>query len=148
MDRELLLVWLLLGLSNGSWMMLESSQPAGNAHAATESATFSRIHDEILSRTGCAAAFCHGKDAKAGRLDLSTGERAYESLVGVPAAGEACAGLGLRRVVAGYPDSSLLMLKLGDHTPCGMPMPAQDARLEDSDIALIQLWIELGALDN
>jgi hypothetical protein len=76
----------------------------------------------------CTAA-CHsgGPDVAAGGLVLNDDPHAV--LLGKPATASACKGMGLRRVVPGDPDSSLLYLKIvskieGTEPPCGDGMPS------------------------
>jgi hypothetical protein len=90
-----------------------------------------------------------------GKLDLSTSDNAYAALLGdagtgAPAAGTACGGKGLTRVVPGNPAESLLYNKLnakttGKAAPCGNPMPASGAALPTASINVISQWIMEGA---
>lgn len=79
-------------------------------------------------------------------LSLVAGDT-HDALVGVPA-DEACGGT---RVVAGAPDQSYLMAKLGKDDPCSgshMPRPFEIGPrmdLSDAELATIQSWIAAGA---
>jgi hypothetical protein len=106
---------------------------------------FTALYDEILAREGCSLAFCHGSDARLGNTDLSTRDKAYAALVGVPASGPACRDSGLVRVVPGEPDLSLLLMKLSAEPPCGVSMPSADALLSPAQQLRIREWIERGA---
>ena len=142
-------VGVTLGLVIAVWVVSSLAQtPPAVSGASPSAATFSTLSDTIFTPVGCAAAFCHGGDAPAGALQLGSRDRAYDALVGVPAAGAACADRGLLRVAPGDPDSSLLLLKLTTEPPCGVAMPAPDALLSDSQVAAIRRWIEVGAPDN
>jgi hypothetical protein len=138
-----------LGLVIALWVVPSLAQtPPAAGRTSPSAATFSTLYDTIFAPVGCAAAFCHGANAPAGALQLGSRDRAYEALVGVPAAGTACADRGLLRVAPGEPQASLLLLKLTTQPPCGLAMPAPDALLSDSQVAAIRRWIEVGALDN
>jgi hypothetical protein len=71
----------------------------------------------------------------------------YDALVGKPA-DETCGGT---RVVAGSPDTSYLMAKLGDGDPCSgghMPRPFEigpSTSLPSQDLETIRSWIAAGA---
>ena len=140
---------MILGLAIAVWVVSSLAQtPPTVSGTSPSAATFSTLYDTIFAPVGCAAAFCHGANAPAGALQLGSRDRAYEALVGVPAAGAACAGRGLLRVAPGDPGASLLLLKLTSRPPCGVAMPAPDALLSDSQVAVIRRWIEVGAPDN
>ena len=82
-------------------------------------------------------------------LNMATRELAYASLVDQASnpRNMNCAPLGLKRVVPGKPDESLLYLKLDINAPCGQQMPpggtpTQELRDEVRD------WIANGAKDD
>jgi hypothetical protein len=103
---------------------------------------FAAIYEDILLPS-CAAVICHGTGT--GELDMSTRARAYESMVEVPAAGDACRDMGFVRVVPGDAAGSLLVTKLVlDAAPCGETMPFGGVLL-DADVARIAAWIDAGA---
>ena len=131
-------------------LTIVGSATLGSAQSSTvgDRMSFTFLYEQVLSPAGCAAAFCHGIDAPAGGLSLSSRERAHEALVGVPAMGVACVERGFLRVAPGEPDASLLLMKLAKRPPCGMAMPAPEALLSDSHIAAIRRWIEAGAPNN
>jgi hypothetical protein len=96
---------------------------------------------------------CHttasGIGVSSGHLDMTSQAKAYASLVGVAAAGSACAGNGTR-VTPGKEDSSLLYLKvsLDDPAPCGAKMPEGGPALSQGEADMIGSWITAGAKDN
>ncbi|HEX5657414.1 MAG TPA: hypothetical protein VFX59_09465 [Polyangiales bacterium] len=87
---------------------------------------------------------CHG----AGKtLDLSSPELALAGLVGVEAKYAACVsdgGVTPVRVVAGEPESSLLIAKLEGTQSCGKQMPPK-ALLEAEKIKVFRAWVAAGA---
>jgi hypothetical protein len=112
--------------------------------------TFSQVFSQVLEAR-CQS--CHGTPTGVGitegKLDLSSQPIAYANLVGVAAAGTACAGQGTR-VVPGNAPGSLLVLKvsLDDPAPCGGKMPLDAAPLTRDQTNLIAGWINAGALDD
>jgi len=108
--------------------------PAGPATCTTGLDEVFRIFDE----QGCRTSFCHG--ATQGELGFMTAQALHDVVVGVDAAGSACAESGLRRVEPGDPDRSLLMIKLGAGPPCGKIMPP-GAKLSADDIQVVADWI-------
>lgn len=91
----------------------------------------------LLLTTRCAG--CHGGGAPQGGFDLSGG---VASLVGVPAR----QAPGQVLVIAGDPDGSYLLAKLGAAPPVGASMPIGGA-LSAAEITRIRAWITDGALD-
>lgn len=113
----------------------------GGAGGATTGPAFSEVYQKVIAAHSCAGGYCHGGGA--GGLDLGDEHTAYQSLVGVVSATEACGGNV--RVVAGHPEQSLLFLKVapsakvcGNHMPKGAPLPA-------AEVELIRAWIQAGA---
>jgi outer membrane protein assembly factor BamB len=105
--------------------------------------SFTAIFDQIFIGQGCNSTFCHS--ANAGGLSLTAKDEAYDALVNVPAAGEACAASGLLRVDPGNPTGSLLWEKVSKRVPlCGDPMPIA-APLPEENLEQIRAWIERGA---
>jgi len=95
---------------------------------------------------------CHATDVGAidGQLDMSTEQQAYANLVGVMAAGASCAMLGFTRVVAGSAQASLLFGKVDfpltmTGPPCGDTMPDDGTTLTQTEVTVIQNWIDDGA---
>ena len=81
---------------------------------------------------------------------MLTADVAYENLVGVKAVNAAANSDGLRRVMAGKPDSSLLFHKLvfppGHHArDYGNPMPAGTPGVSVGQLEFVRQWIAAGA---
>jgi polyvinyl alcohol dehydrogenase (cytochrome) len=108
-----------------------------------EDTTFTEVYDRTFVGQGCNSTLCHGGGA--GELSLATKDEAYQALVGVQAAGVACAASEVLRVDPGTPDTSLLFRKVSERpAPCGDPMPIS-AALPADDIERIRTWIARGA---
>ena len=88
---------------------------------------------------------CHGAGKSYG--DFSTRELAYAQLVGVSAQGKACASDASVipvRVVAGDPETSLLILKLENRQSCGSQMP-KAMLLPQASVDVFRAWVAAGA---
>jgi hypothetical protein len=108
----------------------------------TYAPTFDAILTEIFEPT-CAGAFCH-IDAELG-FEVAGADRTYETLMEVTHRDGECGATGLRRVVPGKPEESLLWLKLTD-PPCGRKMPLLfNPNLDPRELEQIRLWIMRGA---
>jgi hypothetical protein len=112
--------------------------------------TFTSIFETVL-RPLCGVS-CHGPGPESllddNLLDLSDRALAYSELVGVEAAGVACATMATR-VVPGDPASSLLIQKLSLDTPaCGVSMPLDRFLLPAEYVDPIRTWITNGAADD
>ena len=106
--------------------------------------TFTAVWNEVLLPR-CIDAYCHTGGAA---MDLSTQELAYQELYDVPADANLCKDSGLKRVVPGDPDQSLLITKLDEAPPCGARMPARlgpPVILPQEEIDQMREWITLGA---
>ena len=120
--------------------------PAPSASVGTPS--FAKIQAQILSPS-CATANCHvGATAQAGLI--LTPDVAYEQLVGVAPTNPNAMADGLRRVMAGKPDSSLLYHKLvfppGHHAhDYGNSMPSGTLGLTVGQLEYVRQWIAAGA---
>ena len=129
-------------------------EDAGTEPAASFAPTFSAIYEEIIVAEGCSgSAICHGADI--GHLMMSDKATAYAALVDVDAMGENlvknmgkdCKDSGLKRVLPGDPDNSLLVKKLESTQPCGLPMPF-GKMLTQEQIDQVRTWIKNGANDD
>ncbi len=86
-----------------------------------------------------------------GNLDMSSEETAYGNLVGVKAAGVGdCGKSGLTRVVPGNATASLMFNKVNAKLkqilpPCGDTMPDDQTVLNQTQVDLIESWINDGA---
>jgi len=97
---------------------------------------FSEVYPILMMR--CAA--CHGA---AGGVMLATKDAAYTSLMGMGAAGMC---MGMKRVVAGNPDMSVLIQAVkGTGCRMGRPMPPGGAMLSADDVKKLSDWIMAGA---
>src|SRR5262245_54947882 len=112
--------------------------------------TFELIQHEIFDKHGCTNDLCHGS-AKTGGLDLR-GAGSFDQLVdGLTVSVPEETHPGLRRVVPGRKDLSLLWLNLAAATLPGSwtaplrPMPLVGAPLSLDELEVIRLWIEEGA---
>lgn len=115
---------------------------------AVDQGSFATLQRQVLTPS-CATAGCHVGTNPQGRLSLSE-DVAYEQLVGVAPSNPAAVRDGLRRVVAGKPDSSLLFHKVifppGHHaSDYGNPMPSGTAGLSLGQVEFVRQWIEKGA---
>jgi hypothetical protein len=90
----------------------------------------------------CASAQCHG-EAEASELRLTVGA-SHGQLVNV-ASVEAPTFM---RVMPDEPDSSYLIMKLGDSPPSGGRMPLSAAPLSSGEVLIIRDWISGGAPNN
>jgi hypothetical protein len=117
---------------------------------APAGATFTNIYNNILV-VRCSP--CHttatGTGVVDGKLDMTTRAKALMNLVNVPGGGSACAGQGTR-VIPMQGGNSLIYLKLSpdEPVPCGAKMPLGRIPIPDTEIELIEEWIDDGAEDN
>lgn len=100
------------------------------------------IQQTIFTPT-CAQLGCHDALIQTDGLNLSNTTASYDELVG-----QVSNCVGRIRVVAGNPDASYLMDKLGDglQAPCGEFMPLGMPSLSAGELQLIRDWIADGAL--
>lgn len=110
-----------------------------------EIATFDRIQSEVFS-TSCASESCHSSAGQAANLVLEPGV-SYAQLIDVAPSHDAAADLGLRRVLPGDPDGSLLCHKVEDGLAAelGAAMPYGGPALDEYTTGVIRAWIEAGA---
>ena len=111
--------------------------------------SFANLQTSVFT-ANCAVSGCHVTESAAasGNLVLSPSV-AYENLVGVRPSNLAAQRDGLKRVVAGKPDSSLLfqkiVLALAAHGNYGNVMPVGSQALSQGQVDFIRKWIEAGA---
>ncbi len=105
------------------------------------SASLAMIQQNVFTPS-CAILGCHNALTQSGGLSLQDEAASHSELVGQVST---CAGRVL--VVAGNPDASYLLDKLGVgvQAPCGMVMPTGLPAIGASDIQLIRDWILDGA---
>ncbi|MES2178146.1 MAG: hypothetical protein V4550_09800 [Gemmatimonadota bacterium] len=110
--------------------------------------SFEQIQTQLLTPS-CATAACHvGANAQGGLV--LTADVAYQNLVGVKPTNPNAVADGLKRVVAGKPDSSLLYHKLvfppGHHaSDYGNPMPTGTGGVSPGQLEFVRQWIAAGA---
>jgi len=120
------------------------SQPAPVDGAAS----FAQIQTTILTPS-CATSGCHAGSAPQANLSLSA-DVAYDNLINALPTNANAKNDGLRRIIAGKPDSSLLYHKLvfppGHHAhDYGNPMPVGTAGLSIGQLEFVRQWIAAGA---
>jgi hypothetical protein len=122
--------------------------------AGTGEPTFTGVYNDVIVAGGCAgSAQCHSGDV--GHLTLKDKPSSYAALVNVqamgtnlvPDSGPDCVDSGLLRVAPNKPDDSLLVKKLENTQPCGLPMPI-GSMLSPAQITQVRTWIENGAKDD
>ena len=111
-------------------------------------ASFAQIQTTILTPS-CATAKCHVGPVPQGQLAL-TADVSYDNLVGVKPTNPNAIADGIKRVMVGKPDSSLLYHKLvfppGHHArDYGNPMPTGTAGLSNGQLEFVRQWIAAGA---
>ena len=129
----------------------DSATRADNAGPTTSpSGSFARLQASVLN-TSCAVSGCHvsATAAVSGNLELAP-DVAYDNLVNALASNLSAQRDGLRRVVPGKPDSSLLYQKVilaaGTHaSDYGNTMPVGALPLSQGQVDFIRKWIEGGA---
>ena len=110
--------------------------------------TFKTLRSEVFAKS-CALAGCHVGSSVAQSGNLSLAADAFENLVNVSPTNLNAKQDGLRRVVPGWPDSSLLYLKLlspprAEHA-YGNSMPVGTTPLSAGQVEYILQWIAAGA---
>ena len=124
--------------------------PAASGGTGAASGTFARIQSTVFTPS-CAVSGCHVASSAAANGNLAlTADVAYDNLVGATPSNLNARRDGLKRVVAGKPDSSLLFQKLvlalaahnGDY---GNMMPVGASPVTQGQVDYIRKWIEAGA---
>ena len=135
-----------------AFFLTTGSQSVAQECEKTFDSTYDLIQEAIFENKGCTAAFCHGAaaDSAAGGLDLRAGQ-SYDALIEQPAQSVAEGTVaGLKRVVPGQKDQSLLFLNLAAATLPDQwraprrPMPVGGA-LSTDELEAVREWIEQGA---
>jgi hypothetical protein len=123
---------------------------ASGPTAMGASTSFARIETQVFAPS-CAFSACHAPGNSSGSNLVLTGAGVFDALINfTPAQGVARAD-GLKRVVPGKPDSSLLWHKVngfvsGHHAhDYGAPMPYAGQSLSAGQIEFIRQWIAAGA---
>ncbi len=117
----------------------------------TFDSTFDLIRDAVFDGRGCTSSNCHVGPNPAGGLDLAAAD-AWENLIDVEATSVPAGSIpGLKRVVPGQKDSSLLWFNLAAGTLPGVwqaplrAMPIGFDPLSADELEAVRLWIEQGA---
>ena len=131
---------LLVGCSSNN-----NTSPGNTGDGGATAATFTEVYTTIIGTT---CTDHHSGANPSGALDMSTQAKAYADLVGVKAAGPSCGTSGETRVVAGSHATSLLYMKVAGTQTCGNQMPDGLTPISSDKVALIQSWIDDGALNN
>lgn len=123
---------------------------ASSRGAATDGVqpTWTSIQAEVFDKS-CATSGCHDGVTKRGDLSLDASD-SYASLVGVNPMNRSTEGSDLKRVVAGNPDKSFLLIKLVAPSPAqGKRMPlGNQPPLDEATIQAIKTWIANGAKED
>jgi hypothetical protein len=100
-------------------------------------ASWSYIHATIIE-PNCTTSNCHTDISKVAGISFDDPDESYETLAGVACGG----GTASNYVVAGAPELSQLMYLLrGDEVPVMPP----DVPLPDTEVEIIERWIQGGA---
>ena len=120
----------------------------GDSTPPGDGGTFARLQSEIFATT-CTASGCHVGSSVATSGNLSLAGDAYDNLVNASPTNLNAKQDGLRRVVPGKPDSSLLYLKLLSPSRSahdyGNVMPSGGAPLSAGQVEYVLQWIAAGA---
>jgi hypothetical protein len=155
----LALATLAFGCSSNS---TAETTDSGEKHDSGETTgtTFTKVYKDQITGYKCLTCHVPGQiGVTDGKLDMSTQALAYENLVNVKAAGDACGTSGLTRVVPGSASTSLIVTKTDtneSHTPppCGVQMPLGCGKtaglkcLGGDDVTPLESWINAGAQNN
>ncbi len=135
--RFVLLAFLVA--SCGKLNELPTSPDTGGNEPIDQSATFTRVQNEIFTPT-CAAIGCHDRIGRQQGLQLNAGQ-AYASIVGVASVEMP----SLMRVTPNDPANSYLYRKVTGSGITGVRMPQTGTPLSDAQLKLIRDWIRRGA---
>jgi hypothetical protein len=130
-----------LALLAGAGLVAPGCGSGGSALMAPPQVTLAQVQAQVFSPR-CALSGCHVGPTAPHGLDLSSGVSASHT-IGVPSA-ELPA---LMRIAPFDPAGSYLYLKLIDDPQIlGDPMPLSGPALNAGELALVETWIEQGAL--
>lgn len=136
--RKLLLAIIFVLTGCGKLKELPT-EPGGGGEPIDESATFTRVQNEVFTPT-CAAIGCHDPLGQQQQLVLSPG-RAYANIVNRPSTEMP----SLQRIAPSDPSNSYLYRKVIGSGITGDRMPQGGPFLTDAQIKLIRDWIRRGA---
>ena len=137
--RKLLLVFILILASCGKLKELPTSADGGGGDPIDETATFTRVQNEIFTPT-CAAIGCHDPLGQQQGLVLTSGQ-AYAHIVGKPSTEMPA----LSRVTPSDANNSYLYRKITGSGITGDRMPQGGPYLNDAQLKLVRDWIRRGA---
>jgi hypothetical protein len=124
-----------------------SDSPTG---ADGDQTSFTRLQSQVLEPS-CAFSACHAPGNSSGSNLVLTGSGVHGALVNAQPTNANARADGLRRVVPGKPDSSLLWHKVNGHVAShhardyGAAMPSAGAALSAGQLEYIRQWIASGA---
>lgn len=123
---------------------------AAPAEALGTSTSFARLQSQVFVPS-CSSSSCHGPGNSSGSDLVLSGSSAYAALVNVVPKQAAARADGLKLVVPGNPDLSLLWHKVNGFVPShhskdyGAPMPYAGQPLPAGQIEFMRRWIAGGA---
>jgi hypothetical protein len=129
--------------------VLACGDSSTGADSPGDGSSFAQLQASVFT-TSCAVSGCHvaASAAASGNLAL-TSDVAYANLVNVMPTNLSARQDGLRRVVPGNPDNSLLYHKVSigghSHADYGNTMPVGASPLTQGQVDFIRKWIEAGA---
>ena len=129
-------------------VLLAAVSACGDSTTPKSGGSFARLQTEVFAKS-CAVSGCHAGSSVASSGNLSLASDAYDNLVNVTPANLNAKQDGLKRVVPGKPESSLLYLKLISPATSahdyGNVMPAGREPLSAGQLEYILQWIAAGA---
>ena len=137
--RKLLLAIIFVLAGCGKLKELPTEPGGGGGDPIDESATFTRVQNEVFTPT-CAAIGCHDPLGQQQQLVLTPG-RAYANIVNRPSTEMP----SLQRITPSDPSNSYLYRKVIGSGVTGDRMPQGGPFLTDAQIKLIRDWIRRGA---
>ena len=146
-QRAHVVTWLLVTAGTVACKGGDSSRTPLSAAPST---SFQRLQAQVFEKS-CAFTACHAAVNSSGSALVLTGQDVYARLLGVSPANTVARADGLRLVVPGKPDSSLLWHKLnvwisGHHVhDYGAAMPQAGQSLSVEQLDFVRQWIERGA---
>lgn len=135
------------GLADANSGLTDASVAQDAGPSGPTGPTFTSVYTTVI---GVSCVGCHGPTHVTG-LNMRTKTAAYGNLVGIKAGngGTGSCNDGVRtRVVAGDASASLLFRKIAHTNDCGSGMPLGGAKLSKTKVALVQGWINAGALND
>jgi outer membrane protein assembly factor BamB len=129
--------------------------PGAGGAMMSGGAAFAKVMDVLSNNHGCIGGFCHGES---GGLNLqATPTEQYTSLLGADKMGAPtgtgdtnATGMcgGMKRIVPGNPDMSVLYQKVAGQQTCGERMPTSGSGIDPlttAELDVVRGWIMAGA---